>query len=305
MKIYQRLGLIILLSLLLSCLLSPLAWLVLQSARNISPVLQRALDYPFYRVMDRVVLVVTVLLLYRNRSKLEIVSLASMGLKRSSGWCSLLWRGWLLGACSLTLMVLTMVPYGARKLDISFTGVRELAAGLCMAFITGAVVGFIEEVFFRGFILQSLLRNLRRWAAVIAMSLFFAIVHFFKAPDMPVRRGFDPLAGFKAVAYYLQPLLHPTEVLPAFVGLFLVGVVLACAYLWSGSLYLSIGLHAGWVFGIKAEDLFLDRQNVVVPWFFGDGYVVTGVFGWFMLLLMLAIVRCCVPRPAQPCAPKT
>ena len=227
------------------------------------------------------------------------MSLSSIGLRRGPGWKSLLRRGWVLGICSLTLMLFVMALFGSRRFDISFSGPWDLTRQLLTAFLSGAVVGSIEEPFFRGFILQSLFKDMRRSAAVIVMSLFFAIVHFFNASDMPPVRGFHPLLGFKALVYFFQPLLSPAEVIPGFIGLFLVGIVLAYAYLRTGSLYLSIGLHAGWVFGIKAESIFFERINAVAPWFFGDGRVVTGVFGWVMLLLMLAVVRRAIPLAAQ------
>lgn len=299
MKAYQRLGLIILASLLLSCLISPMVYTVLQLLRGMSPGMHRALDFPFDRVMRRVVLVVTVLLFYGARKKLAIVSLASIGMKREPGWRSLLCRGWVLGICSLALMLFIMVLFGSRRMEPSFSGVGDLSRQLVIAFLAGAVVGLIEEPFFRGFILQSLFKDMRRSAAVMIMSLFFAIVHFFNASDMPASTGFHPFIGFKALVYFFQPLLSPAELIPGFIGLFLVGIVLAYAYLRTGSLYLSIGLHAGWVFGIKAESLFLDRMNHVAPWFFGDGRVVTGVFGWIMLLLMLLVVKCFIPHKTQ------
>ncbi|MDD5556497.1 MAG: CPBP family glutamic-type intramembrane protease [bacterium] len=307
MKPHRRLAIVILAAGLLACLASPAVWYAMQRLREIfSPGLDHALRYPFYRVMNRVVLVSAILLLYLNRRGLNLVSLAAMGLRRPPGRASLLWRGWLLGALSLALMVLVMVPFGARIVDIGFAGARGLAGGLATALVSGLAVGVIEELFFRGFILQALLGGLRRAPAVIVTSLFFAVVHFFKANAMPRPAAFDPTAGFRALAYYLQPLLTPAAVIPGFVGLFLVGVVLAVAVLRTGSLHLAIGLHAGWVFGIKAEGLFLDRVDAVVPWFFGDGYVVTGVFGWLMLLLMLPVVlhvAASLPGPATPPPP--
>jgi len=296
MKSYQRLGLVFFASLLLSCVAAPFIWQALQGLRTLSPAVDRALDFPFDRVMRRIVLVAAVLLFYCFRRKLDIVSLASMGLRRSPGWRSLLARSWILGSASLALMLLLMLPFGARLVSISFTNFGGLALGLCAAFLTGGVVAFIEEPIFRGFILQSLLKDLRRGGAVVVASLFFAIVHFFNASEMPSPTGFDLFIGFKALAYFFQPLLTPSGVIPGFIGLFLVGMVLACAYLWTGSLYPAIGLHAGWVFGIKAESLFLNRAGGVARWFFGDGRVVTGVFGWLMLLLMLLIVRVYIRR---------
>ncbi len=295
-KSYQRLGLIILGSLTLSCILSPIIYSLLQYLRGLSPNLDSMLDFPFYRVMNRVVLVMSLLMLYLERKRLEIRSLTSMGLKRKPDWRRVLWRGWLLGVCSLSLMVLIMLFLGARRVETDFTGPLNLCYELVKIFLTGAVVALIEEVFFRGFILQSLIKDMRRWPAIFSTSIFFAIVHFFHARTMPDPTGFDPLSGFMALGYFFQPLLDPIQVMPGFVGLFLVGVVLAYAYLWSGSLYMPIGLHAGWVFAVKGEGLFLYQIEDVVPWFFGDGRVVTGVFGWLMLLVMLTTLRKFIPQ---------
>lgn len=296
MKSYQRLGMILIGALCASCVAAPFVWSALQGLRSLSPQLSGALDFPFDRVMRRVVLVAAVLFFVGARKKLEIVSLASMGLRRAPGWGTLLVRGWLLGICSLALMLVLMIPSGSRVVICSFSGPGELVAALLMAFLSGVVVAFIEEPIFRGFVLQSLLRSMRAVAAVVVMSLFFAVLHFFNASDMPSPRGFDPLIGFKAIAYFFQPLRHPAAVMPGFIGLFLVGVVLAYAYLRTGSLYPGIGIHAGWVLGIKAESLFLDRAKNVAPWFFGDGRVVTGIFGWLMLCLMVVAVRYSFPR---------
>jgi membrane protease YdiL (CAAX protease family) len=130
----------------------------------------------------------------------------------------------------------------------------------------------------------------------IGHECFFAIVHFFKVEVMFEPSGFAPLAGFKVLAYFFQPLLNPIQIMPGFVGLFLAGVVLSYAYIWSDSLYMSIGIHAGLIFAIKGESVFLDRLGIVAPWFFGDGNVVTGVFGWIMLLCVLVILRYINPQ---------
>jgi hypothetical protein len=56
--------------------------------------------------------------------------------------------------------------------------------------------------------------------------------------------------GFEYLAAVFDRLLLP-GVLPAFFGLFLVGVVL-CIVIWrTRSLLLCLGLHAGWVIAIK------------------------------------------------------
>lgn len=290
MKPYQRLAAILLLAVILSCIVTPWAALGIAAIRDAAPGMRDALDFPFDRVMRRVVLLISVTLLFLDRRRLEIVSLASTGLRGGGRGRRLAAQGWLAGVGAIVLMFLVMALSGSRIPGIFFSGPRELVSGLAKAFVAGVVVAFIEEIFFRGFVLQALLRNLSRAASLVVMSAFFAIVHFFNASDMPAPASFDPLLGFRAVAYFFAPLLHPMEVIPGFIGLFLFGAVLGVAVLRTGSLYLSIGFHAGCVFGIKAETLFLNRVKSAAPWFFGDGRVVTGVFGWIMLLAMLGAV---------------
>lgn len=304
MKPYRRLALVLLASLLASCVLAPWVALLIGALRDSLPGMRDALDFPFDRIMRRVVLVTALLLLFLERRSLRISSFATMGFRDASRARSLLFRGWVLGAGSLAAMLCVMTVCGSRRPGVFFSGPGELALELGKAFLTGAVVAVIEEVFFRGFVLQSLLRDLSRPAAVIAMSAFFAIVHFFNASDMPIPSSFDPLLGFKAVAYFFAPLLKPAEVMPGFIGLFLFGAVLGVAVLRTGSLYLAIGIHAGCVFGVKAEGLFLDRAGGVAPWFFGDGRIVTGVFGWIVLLAMLGALRRCIPPHGAAAAPR-
>ena len=300
MKAYQRLIVILLVSLFVSCLLCPVVFSLIRAIGSLSPRLSEALDFPFDRVMRRVVLVVTLLALFLDRRRLNIRSLASMGLARRPGWGSLLARGWLLGVGSLSLMLLVMFFMSNRAVEPDYSGAWELVTGVASAFIAGAVVGLIEEVFFRGFVLRSFLADLGGAAAVFWTSVFYAIVHFFNAADLPAPAGFAPLYGFKALAYFFQPLLSPAEWIPGFIGLLLVGVVLAVACIRSRSLYLAIGLHAGWVFAIKGEGLFLSRINRhTAEWFFGGGEVVTGVFGWIMLLAMLLVVRRITRAPVE------
>jgi membrane protease YdiL (CAAX protease family) len=80
------------------------------------------------------------------------------------------------------------------------------------------IISFNEELAFRGYILQRLARAWGMPAAVVASSLIFMMVH--------------------ALNPNVQPL--------AMVSLFLAGILLACAYLVSRSLWLPIGLHIGW-----------------------------------------------------------
>jgi uncharacterized protein len=52
----------------------------------------------------------------------------------------------------------------------------------------------------------------------------------------------------------------------AFGTLFLIGCILADARVLTHSLWLSIGLHAGWIFGSGTFSLLVRRQTAVLPW---------------------------------------
>ena len=55
----------------------------------------------------------------------------------------------------------------------------------------------------------------------------------------------------------------------------------------AGNLYLAIGLHAGWVFSLKALRVFGDFQRERLGWLFGssDPKIVSGVATWAAILL--------------------
>ena len=83
------------------------------------------------------------------------------------------------------------------------------------------------------------------------------------------------------------------EILPGLLGLFLVGVVLSYACLRTGALYLSIGLHAGWIFGLQTLSMFGRYQRRDLGWFFGasEPKIVSGVATWIGILAILAVVH--------------
>jgi membrane protease YdiL (CAAX protease family) len=124
------------------------------------------------------------------------------------------------------------------------------AAGASL--LAAAIVAIPEELLFRGFVVSYL-----RWStsalvsigAVVASALIFAVAHNLD----------DPLAWLTAAD------------LPLFVGLFLLGVLLATAYLATRSLWCPIGLHAALVAFDRAV---LQTELISIdlsPWWLGGG----------------------------------
>jgi len=156
------------------------------------------------------------------------------------------------------------------------------------AILTGFTVGFLEEIFFRGIIFRGLLEDWKPLPAFVAANLFYSALHFVKPGEEYFLTGIDPWAGFRHLFSTFAPFLEPAEIAPGIIGLLLIGIVLSYAFLRTGTLYLSIGLHAGWVIAIKTVRVFGDYRAEDLGWLFGssDPKIVSGVVTWAGILLV-------------------
>lgn len=113
--------------------------------------------------------------------------------------------------------------------------------------------GILEEVFFRGALLGLLLRRQTPLAAAIISTFLFAFVHFLRPPEgwsLPLE-DVTWNSGFTVLGLIGEGFLDTQFLLAEFATLFAVGWVLTQARLKTGRLWLSMGLHGGWVFGLK------------------------------------------------------
>ena len=122
--------------------------------------------------------------------------------------------------------------------------------------ISAIGVAVVEEWLFRGLLLGLWLRVSRPAVACIGTSLVFAVVHFLTPPTgyaiaNPAAVG----AGFGWLWGILQHFTDPGFIAADFLTLFGIGLVLASARLRTGHLWLSIGLHCGWVVAFKGFNL--------------------------------------------------
>jgi membrane protease YdiL (CAAX protease family) len=144
---------------------------------------------------------------------LDRTSLRSLGLQ-TRGWLARLAVGWGFGTL---LQLLIFAALGiAGWLTVERAGWQPV--DLSASVVSWLIISFNEELSFRGYILQRLAQAWGLPTAVVVSSLIFAMVH--------------------ALNPNVQPL--------AMVSLFVAGLLLACAYLVSRSLWLPIGLHLGW-----------------------------------------------------------
>lgn len=113
---------------------------------------------------------------------------------------------------------------------------------------TAVVVSILEEVLFRGVLLGIFLRAMRPGPAITLLSLLFAFVHFLEPPvgvTVPDPEAKD--AGFVLLGHILGRFADPLSMVSRFSVLLGVGIVLGVARYRTASLWLPLGLHAGWI----------------------------------------------------------
>ena len=185
-------------------------------------------------------------------------SIRSLGLGswRSIGKRQLI-QGVLLGCGTIALMASLYLGSGICHIGIHPDTTRVWLT--LIAFIPAAgLIGLLEELIFRGYILQQLLAC-SRWLAITGSSAAYAVVHLRAVPVWP-QSGFD------------------------LIGLFLLGVVLAIGTLKTKPLYLAIGLHASLAYWARMNKLLVTFPEPALQWLVGTNRLVNGLIAWVVLL---------------------
>jgi membrane protease YdiL (CAAX protease family) len=139
--------------------------------------------------------------------------LTDLGLQKR-GWLAKLAAGWGLGAFLILVVFGILVAGGWLTIESSPWQPLDVAAVILVA----VVVGFNEELAFRGYIMQRLGQAWGMPLAVAASSILFGLVH----------------------------VLNPNVTALGIVSVCFSGLLYACAYLVTRSLWLPMGLHMSW-----------------------------------------------------------
>jgi CAAX protease family protein len=216
--------------------------------------------YNFETFFHRALLVAAAVLLWPFLRITHVRSIADLGLVSNSRWARDVCAGILLAAIPLlccAILLIALHVYSFRHVFVWSRLIKVLIASIC--------VPLIEEAFFRGIILGVLLRTGRKWFAIIVISLFFAAIHFLKAPER-TSAVVTWASGFSSIAHAFERISDSTMFAPAFATLFVIGCVLGVARVLTNSLWLPIGLHAGWIFASGVFSLLARQQIAVLPW---------------------------------------
>lgn len=168
-------------------------------------------------------------------------------LNRNDAWAGLLLSMVLLGIGSLILYFTGTI----RWVDSNFS-----SADFFLGIMLMILVAVGEEFVFRGYLLNNLMDSLDKWTALIASSMLFTIAH-------SLNPGLTPLA---------------------LINLFLGGMLLGINFVYTKTLWFSVGLHFGWNFiqgnllgyaisGLDGQTLLQQEQR-------GSSFMTGGVFGF-------------------------
>jgi len=216
--------------------------------------------YDFDTFFHRAILIAAVVLLWPLLRVSNVRALADLGLAPNPH------RGRDV-VSGVLLSVIPLLFCGALLIALHVYSFRHVFVWprLGKVLLAAISVPFIEETFFRGIVLGILLRTGRKLPSVVAVSALFAAVHFLKGSE------WEPTivtwtSGFQSIGDAFAGFGDPIMVMAAFATLFLIGCILADARVLTRSLWLPIGLHAGWIFASGTFSWLARGQMVALPW---------------------------------------
>ncbi len=201
--------------------------------------------------------------------------------------------GLVAGLATMLPASLSMILLGARVVDSGLTA-SALGHALLVGLGSGLAVGFLEETFFRGLMQGAVVRDMRRpLPGIVLVALVYAALHFLARARIPHEQvswhsGLDLLMGV------LANFAAPAGIIDSFLALLAVGVLLGLTAWWTGSIALAAGLHAGWVWMMRATVGTTSLgTGTPMQWLISrsDGYTGWLVVGW-TLAITLALVLC-------------
>ena len=220
----------------------------------------------------------------------------SVGLHRPSTKSLLRW--FLAAAIVVLPVVLFFFVTGFRVRDTTVAFDSSVFLLLLLnLFISSWLVGFFEEVLFRGVMFAAAKSTLM---AAILTSGLYALVHFIESPDVMIAKV-GAFTGFVYVWEAFSGLAGIAKDLGSFATLFLIGLML-CWVRTRYGLWACVAIHASWVFVIRTvkESTVRDIVNPFAGWVGSyDNFVGPMVFFWLVFIIVM-IHLCLLHKSRQP-----
>ncbi len=250
MSNFLKIALYFVATLFLGALLAPPLYWAGQALGTAWSPLHKLAELEYRRYFDRAMFVTALALLWPAVRALRIGGWHELGLERDPhGWRHLAF-GFVVAGGLLWLMGLSLWGSGLYATRPVPEGILK---GLAGAVATAAVVACIEEGFFRGALQGLVGRTAPATVALVFVAALFAVLHFFKPPSGVSAPGeVTWLSGFAYLPKVFWQWGRPELLVGGLATLLAVGLVLGYARWRTRALWLPIGLHAGWVFGVKS-----------------------------------------------------
>ncbi len=216
--------------------------------------------FDFETFFHRALLISAIALLWPLLRSTHVRGLSDLELESNPRWIPDILGGFLLAAIPL-------LCFGAVVIALHIYSLRGNSNLSAFAKVLGAAVAapVIEETFFRGLVLGILLRSGRIYMSIFLSSALFAIIHFLKAPEH-TSTVVTWSSGFNSIGHSFGQFADPILVAAAFTTLFSLGWMLADARIATRSLWLPIGLHAGWILAAGLFNKIAHREMLALPW---------------------------------------
>ncbi|MDB4459212.1 CPBP family intramembrane metalloprotease [bacterium] len=259
-------------------LIAPQLHHLVQVLQGPLPFLADIADDPFRRYVTRCWMITAIVLLRWFLRSSGIGSCPQAGISGKEYLKRELLQGLLIGFISLAAIAFIAWAVGARTWNFDHEPSRYLKHFI-NATLAAVIVGFIEELVFRGALFGSLKRGTSLITAILISSAVYAIVHFFERADVDEVHWYS---GLILIPKMLRGFGNLEQIIPGFFNLTIAGSILAIAFQKTGRLWLSIGIHAGWIFWLKSYGFFTLPVEGSSEWLWGtrkliDGWLALGI----------------------------
>lgn len=238
-------------------------------------------DTGFQRFFNRAILIAAVALLFPLAISLRIRGRHGLALRPNPHPIRDFVGGFLIACITTAILGAVLVFFHFFRLKAEFPWGK-----LAFLPLTAVTVAVIEEAFFRGALQGVIQRTLDQTAALVFVACLFSIIHFLKPPESEIEHV-TWVSGFTILPKTFSQFTEPALLAGGFVTLLLVGLILGYARRMTQSLWMPIGLHAGWIVGKMGFSKITKRLAEPSLWVGKD--LLVG-FGPVLMLLLTAMI---------------
>jgi hypothetical protein len=247
-------------------------------------------DEQFQKFFHRSALIAALALLWPLAKSFQIRRRSELGIEPNDRWLRDLIFGLIAAIALMLAMCAVLKMFDGFKMhapkDRKFGDFPKVL-------LSAATVAFIEESLFRGAFLGVFLRTMGKWRAVFVMSAIFSVLHFIKPTEIEIAPAdVHWYSGFALLPATFSQFSQPAMIGAMFTTLFAVGWVLGYTTIKTRSLWMAIGLHAGWIICVQGFGKFAKLSKNQLPWIGTElrigiapllAVVATGLVCWFFL----------------------